>query len=283
MISAVIPVHDNAATLPEQLDAVAASAPITAWEIVVVDNRSRDGSADAARRWSDGSGIEVRVVAADARAGEPHARNVGLAHARGDMIAYCDADDVVGDGWLRAMAAALQTHPYVTGPVLTDRLNPSWLADVRGRSTFDGVSHLHGCIPYAHGCNMGFQRDVLEGLEGFDESFSTACDLEIAVRAWRAGVRLAFDHEAAIHYRLRPSLAATYRQGRSYGRSRHRLRALVPELVDRRAERVANVRRAGWLARHVPGAIAKRATRARWVWVAAQLDGELRGLVRPTR
>jgi glycosyltransferase involved in cell wall biosynthesis len=278
VVSVVIPVHNASDTLIEQLEALRAggfeSQPA---EIVVVDNRSSDGSADIATRWAADHSIDLRVVEANERAGEPHARNVGLAAARGRHILYCDADDQVAADWVSSLAAALETYHYATGPIDMAKLNPSWIANTRGRSVVEGRSTMYDLVPYAHGCNMGFRRETLVALGGFDESYLAGCDLDIAIRMWESGHDLRFCDEATVHYRLRPSLRTTYRQGVFYGRYRVRIRrrlapvASLPEVDPR------NRRRLLWLARKLPIALVHRPTRARWVWVLGQRVGERRG------
>jgi len=276
-VSVIIPVHNAADTLVEQLDSLrVAQAQAPAAEILVVDNRSTDGSADLAEAWAQRYGVELRVIDASDRAGEPYARNVGLAAARAESIVYCDADDRVASTWLAAMTDALAKSPYATGPIDMYELNPAWIADVRG-SSVTGESLLYDIVPYAHGCNMGFRRDALMAIGGFDESYIAGCDLDIAIRMWEAGHILGYQDGAAIHYRLRHTLRETYDQGAFYGRYRVRIRRRlaagghVPAKDDRRARRVL------WLARKIPVALFRRPTRARWVWVLGQLVGELRG------
>jgi len=278
-LSVVVPVHNNAPFLAEQLAAIAGGIPRDlGTEILVVDNRSTDGSGEIARTWSKRSGRAIRVVAADERPGEPHARNVGFRAAAGPHIAFCDGDDVVSSTWVAAMARGLTKCEYVTGPLETARLNQPWLLTMRDRGQLDRIPKTYGGVPFAHGCNMGFRRQILERLGGFDESFLTACDVEIAVRAWRAGIAPGWEAAALVHYRLRPTLGASYRQARAYGTSRSRIRRLLPDVVDTKVERVAMARRIAWLVRHLPDA-RHRAGRARWVWVAGQVEGEVRALL----
>jgi glycosyltransferase involved in cell wall biosynthesis len=277
-VSVVVPVHNNASTIVEQLDALArslADAPPT--ELLVVDNRSSDGSAAMVASWSARTGVPVRLVPAPDRAGEPYARNIGRQEARGRHILYCDGDDVVGDLWIRAMHEGLVRWPRVTGPVSTDLLNDPAVASIRGRAIFRGIPHLYDTVPYAHGCNMGFRREVLDDVGGFDEAFLAGCDQEVAIRAWRHGYELGFAPEAVVHYRLRPDLRPMVRQGKAYGRYRVRLRDLTPELVDRAQLRRTALRRMGWLAKHALGATLRRDRRMAWFWVASQMVGEAQG------
>jgi glycosyltransferase involved in cell wall biosynthesis len=281
-LSIVIPVYNGAEWILPQLEAVSRSlkqAPHA--EILVVDNRSTDDSAALVSTWSESTGAPVRVVEAHDTIGEPHARNVGWQQAASQSIAYCDADDVVADSWAGAVAEALRNHSYVTGPIDTQELNPPELADLRGQSLFDSIPEVYGLVPYAHGCNMAFSRSVLETLGGFEETFLIGCDIELAIRAWRAEVDLTWDPGVLVHYRLRSSTRATYRQARSYGRVRHRLAALVPEADGNGEARSKRLGRIGWLAKHVPE-IREPAGRAKWAWVAGQVVGEVEGYLRPS-
>ncbi len=239
----------------------------------MVDNRCTDGTAARFRQWSERSDTTARLVEASERRGEPHARNVGFRAADGELIAYCDGDDVVSGTWVAAMQSGLRDNHYLTGPVDVDLLNEDWQRSVRGRALFESLAQTYGGVPFAHGCNMGFRREMLADLGGFDESFMIACDVEIAIRAWRAGVELGWQPGALVHYRLRDSLPALYRQARAYSASRPRIRQLLPEKVDHADERRARVRRAAWLARHLP-TNTRRQEWARWLWVAGQLHGE---------
>jgi glycosyltransferase involved in cell wall biosynthesis len=283
-LSVIIPVHNGEGMIIDQLDAVAQSTRGIDVEILVVDNGSTDGTSSSVRAWAEGSDVPTRVVDASARLGEAYARNVGARAAAAPLLAYCDADDIVAETWAPAVLGALRAGArFVTGPVDVDRLNPPWLRDIRGRRLFEQQPLVQGVIPYAHGCNMAFQAVVLRDLGYFDESIAMGCDIEIAIRSWRAGVELTWEEGALVHYRLRPTLRANYRQGRTYGRARPFLRSLVPELVDASDARRQRVRRAGWLAKSIPRAVVDRAHRAKWVWVAAQLVGEVRAETRAVR
>jgi len=283
-LSVIIPVHNGAPVILEQLDAVVRATRGIAAEILVVDNASTDGTRLTVERWMEGSDVPTRLVDASERLGEPYARNVGARAASAPLLAYCDADDVVAETWGRAVLDALAGGArFVTGPIDVDRLNPPWLRDIRGRRLFEHQPLLHEVVPYAHGCNMAFRADALADLGSFDESIAMGCDIEIAIRAWRSGVELTWVDGALVHYRLRPTLRANFRQGRTYGRSRPFLRSLTPELVDRSKLRRQHLRRAGWLVKAIPRAAVDRAHRARWVWVVAQLVGEIEAGARAAR
>ena len=146
------------------------------------------------------------------------------------------------------------------------------------QALFRELPTLHGVVPFAHGCNMGFRRSVLEQTGGFDETYLIGCDIEMAIRLWRADVTLMWSPEALVHYRLRSTPRAVYRQARAYGRSRLRFDALVPELEPTHGA-TKQLRRLAWLMRHLPD-LRSLEGRFKWSWVSGQVVGEVEGLLR---
>lgn len=282
-LSVVIPVHNAAGTLPEQLDAVLGSIDDD-MEVVVVDNRSTDASRSIAEQRA-AVHPRLRVVEARDRAGEAYARNTGWRAARAPAVAFCDADDVVSRGWARAMRDALADAEYVTGPVELDLLNPPWLAGVRGRTIYTTVPVTVGGVPFAHGCNVGMRRAVLSRLGGFDDPGAGgnvrrrgtgAEDVDLAIRAWREGVRLEWEPRAVVHYRHRTSGRARWHQAVSYGIAAAHVHHVLGEPWALRDRLRRQRRRARWLIATAPLTV-RRAHRAQWMWTLGLVVGELRG------
>jgi glycosyltransferase involved in cell wall biosynthesis len=277
-LSVVVPARDVAATLGDQLDALLAQEWDGEWEIVVVDNRSRDGTADLVAEYARRS-PRVRLVEASDRDGPSYARNVGFEAAAAEAIAACDADDVVAPGWVRAMAEALRDHDCVTGPLEVDELNPAWLAKTRGRPSLTEGPTWFGVFPIVAAGNLGVRRGVWRDAGRFDEELRVEEDHEFALRLRVRGVDVHFAPGALVHYRYRGSPGALWRQGTTYGRSRPRLWREVRRAGLRPPPRFAGWRSWVWLLVHLPDL--RRATgRASWVWVAGNRLGQLAGCVR---
>jgi len=279
-LSVVIPVHDAVETLGQQLEAVVAATGEDD-EIIVVDNLSTDGSRELALDWQRAQ-PRIRVIDAPARALESHARNVGVAAARSELLAFCDADDVVAPTWAEAMAAGLAMHEYVTGPVDVDRLNPRWLAEVRGRAIFEQLPRTHGRVAFAHGCNIGVRRSVAAAVP-FDESVRIGADVAFAIDLWALGYQLAWEPLAVVHYRHRSSARERWRQAHAFGRADADLRRRVEArggVLDGRADRRSRRRRALWLGRTAP-LVLSRAHRARWSFTLGVALGGRRARSRP--
>ncbi len=111
----VVCCHNSAARLPPTLACLAAQeAPAgCAWDVVVVDNASTDGTAAAARAaWPRGAPAPLRVVA-EPRLGLSHARQAGLEAARGALVCFVDDDNWLAPDWARVACATLAAHPHV--------------------------------------------------------------------------------------------------------------------------------------------------------------------------
>lgn len=276
-VSVVIPALDASAWIDDQLAALAAQDVPVPWEVVVADNGSTDDTAARVAAWRDR--LPVRVVDASERRGINHARNRGAEEARGELLLYCDADDIVHPGWVTAFWGARDEWDVAGGQVDGITLND---AEARTRHPDGEVSRglaTFGWLPTFMGCNFALHRAVHTKLDGFDESFVGGCDdIEFAFRAQLAGLRLGFVPDAVVAYRLRGSLRDAARQYYRYGHSRPRLyRKFRSSGMPRRSLR-HTVRTYALTVWHIPRLITTDG-RARWIVQVAFLLGMLTGSV----
>lgn len=215
MVSVILPVRNGAELLGEQLFALTRQTYRGDWELVVVDNGSTDGSPDVARGWEKGLPV-LRIIDASGQPGAAHARNVGAEHARGDVLAFCDADDVVSEQWLAAIVAALGDSDMVAGAIDTSRLNDALTRRWRPFAV-GAVPVSHGWLPYALSANVGFRREVFKELGGFREDYRVGEDVEISWRAQLRGHRFTYAPDAVVHYRFRTGLRSMLTQFVGYG------------------------------------------------------------------
>lgn len=195
-ISVVMPAHNEERHLAEQLDALAAQDFPGTWELVLSDNGSRDRTRQIALDRRADFPAPLRVIDSGAVAGAAHARNAGILAVRSDRIAFCDADDRVTPGWLRAAHAGLDAYDVVGGPLrrLTQPFDPD-----AERLEYHAVSDDSLMT-----CSVALRRDVLERAGGFDETFSGYGreDHELSVRLWEAGARFGYVEDMEAYYRL---------------------------------------------------------------------------------
>src|SRR6185369_8647659 len=216
-LSVIVPCYNAEATLAVQLEALAQQVWSEPWEVLLVDNRSTDGSMAVARQYL-GRVPGLRLVEAFAEQGQPYAINHGVELAEGESVAFCDADDEVAPGWVAALGEALETHPAVSSRFETEKLNPPWLWKSRGNPQKNGLNvyRYPPYLPHAGGGGLGVRRDVFLKLGGFDRTLPLMHDTDFCWRLQLSGVSLHFVPEAVVHIRFREELRAIYRQARSY-------------------------------------------------------------------
>ncbi|MGH2868611.1 MAG: glycosyltransferase family 2 protein [Solirubrobacteraceae bacterium] len=164
-ISVVIPVFNGERHLSEALESVR-SQGFDDLEMIVVNDGSTDDSAGVARRHG------ARVIDSE-RGGVARARNVGLAAARGELIAWLDADDAWTKDSLRIRVTYLEAHPeidFVYGSMQEypdpDRPPPDWLPPSR-------VADPVGLLPV-----FLIRRPACEQTGWFEETLTIGEDLD---------------------------------------------------------------------------------------------------------
>jgi glycosyltransferase involved in cell wall biosynthesis len=218
-LSVVIPVHNGAAWLQEVIAAIGNQAKGSPFEILVIEDRSTDGSRAMAERLADR--WPIRVLDGGGR-GAAAAINLGLRVARYPFICQLDQDVVVLDGWLPSLlralegptVAAAQGH-YVAAPhaSLAARLSAFDLAE--RYHAMQGREIDHVCTG-----NTIYRASALVAVGGLDETLGYGYDNDLSYRLKDAGFELAFVPAArSIHHwrrGLRGFCAQHYGQG--YGR-----------------------------------------------------------------
>ena len=127
LVSVVVPVLNNGATVGQQLAALARQRTERQFEVLVADNGSSDDTAAVVASFL-GVVPGLQLLDASQRRGSNVARNVGTKAARGDIILLCDGDDEVDEEWLDALAGVLDSADAVGGHLDRISLNPEFVA-----------------------------------------------------------------------------------------------------------------------------------------------------------
>jgi cellulose synthase/poly-beta-1,6-N-acetylglucosamine synthase-like glycosyltransferase len=214
-VSVVVPAYNAEATIDECVRSLLELRyPREKLELLVVDNESRDGTAKALRRYRD----DRIALLGERKRGAAAARNAGLAHSGGEVVAFTDADCAVDPDWLRHLVVPAQ-YPGVGIAGGTILAGPS-ATDVE---RFGEEIHDHRRAievyrpPYAITMSWASRRELLRELGGFDERFSRCQDVDLSFRVVQAGYALAFVPEAVVYHRNEDSLPGLFREGFVHG------------------------------------------------------------------
>jgi glycosyltransferase involved in cell wall biosynthesis len=180
-VAVVVPVRDRAAMVREAIASVVAQT-YRDWALVVVDDGSTDGSAEAASRAAAGAGRTL-VVSGPPR-GVAAARNAGAAAADSVWIAFLDSDDLWLPPKLARQMAWLAAHPACRLAQTEER----WLDGGRPRNP--RLRHRKVERLFPRGLELCLvspsavivRRDLFEAAGGFDESFPVCEDYELWLR-----------------------------------------------------------------------------------------------------
>ncbi len=206
--SIVIPTLNEGEMLSMTIDSISRSAPPAAYEILIIDDGSIDGSTEPYRH---GHHQGVRLLTGGGL-GVARARILGARAARGDFLVFLDAHCRVSPGWLEQFQVVL-SHEAVgmVGPSFTKletpnprgcgmhwtdyALDPCWFEPAGADTPY--------LAPLTTGACQAFRRDVYDRLGGYDAGFERWGfeDVEICLRAWLSGyVVVAHPAVTVAHY-----------------------------------------------------------------------------------
>ena len=233
MVSVLVCACNAAATLEDCLTSLEA-LDYPAFEIIAVNDGSTDDTSAIARRHP-----RVRVVDTPA-GGLSVARNVALAHAAGEIVAYTDADVRAHPQWLTYLVQPFRERDVAGagGPNVVPPDDP-WLAQCVARAPGAPTHVMLDDVLAEHvpGCNMAFRREALLALGGFNPVFGCAADdVDVCWRFQAVGAEIGFAPAALVWHHHRSSVRAYWKQQFGYGKSEAWLTRRHPEkFVDGRA------------------------------------------------
>jgi GT2 family glycosyltransferase len=228
-VSVVVCTHNGQSTLTECL-ARLTTLKYPDFEVIVVSDGSSDASSEIAKAHG------ARLVETEHR-GLSHARNVGIANATGEIVAFLDDDAYPDHDWLYYIAASLRAngHAGVGGPNIApgdDGLVAECVAAAPGGPIHVLISDREA--EHVPGCNMAFRKAALEEIGGFDERFRVAGDdVDVCWRLQETGRTLGFSAGAVVMHRRRDSVRRYLRQQYGYGEAEALLERKWPGRYNR--------------------------------------------------
>lgn len=201
-VSVIVPTHDREDLLGETLESVRAQT-FAAWECLVVDDGSTDGTEALVRRTIERE-PRFRYVRQE-RSSAANARNRGLALARGRYVTFLDSDDLFAPDKLAWQCAALDAAPDAV-LVYGDTFQFEHGAPERGGIYQDGVPRPAGrAFEALLACSSIYapmaRAEALRAVGGFDASLPSAEDWDAWIALSRRGLVL-YEPRVALRYRV---------------------------------------------------------------------------------
>jgi len=242
-VSVAIPTRDRPESAAEAVAALLASRyPGDRFEVIVVDNRppgeAAEGEGAVAGALSD---PRVRVLR-EPLAGGANARNLALAEARGEIVAYVDDDAIADRDWLASVALAFDGDEGVgamSGLVMPRELETEAQVWFEGYARFSHRLRRRAydlgpnrplddpLFPFdvgvlGTGANMAFRTAVLRAAGGFDPAFNTTAlpngtDVEALLRVLLGGWTVVREPGAIVHHAHQRDYLQLERRVHGYG------------------------------------------------------------------
>lgn len=171
-LSLVTPVYNEEENLPLLFDAVtAAVTPLGLdWELILVDDGSRDGSLKVLRELAARDPQHVRVVVFRRNFGQTAAIAAGIDHARGEIVILLDADLQNDPADIPLLLQKLDEGYDVVSGWRKDRKDNTLTRTIPSRLANGLISHVTGVHLHDYGCTLkAYRRDVLRGFRLYGE------------------------------------------------------------------------------------------------------------------
>ncbi len=204
-IAVVLPAYNAQSYICDALDSIAAQSRLPE-QIIVVDDGSDDATAEQVRKWKRQYSGEFRFLQQRNNQAVSAARNAGIRHAKTDLVALLDADDIFSPLHLEQLERAFLTHPGILlcfGDVLYfdaraivkhSSFRGTRLENVQYSEQEDGLRLLResAYVSLLWGSYIApsatlFSKQAVEAIGLFDENLRSAEDRDLWLRLSRAG------------------------------------------------------------------------------------------------
>lgn len=225
-ISVIVPTRNRAAMLDRLLQSLA-RVTYPAWEVIVVDDGSTDGTRGVVERRREAGLAVAYYFQTWQKMGM--ARNLGIQHAQGTIVTFTDDDCIVEPAWLQAIAATFDAHPEalgVQGQTRTDRQSMTPFTRQ--------VEQLAGGQPYRT-CNIAYRAETVRELGGFDPHLIRGEDVVMGMRVLERGP-IVFAPKAVVIHPPRPKDWAGRKTWRTLLASEVHFRRVYPRYAPARSQ-----------------------------------------------
>ena len=216
-ITVILCTYNRCQSLARTLDSVSEQTlpESVAWEVLVVDNNSCDGTREVVEDFCNRYPSRFRYLFVPQQ-GKSHALNAGIREAHSDVLAFLDDDVTVGPTWLNSLTAPLENDQWVGAggrvlPVWTGP-PPRWLPAKEKYGlgplvVFDLGPEAGELGESPFGTNMAFRKEMFEKYGGFRTDLGPRPgsevrneDSDFGRRLLTAGERLRYEPSAVVYH-----------------------------------------------------------------------------------
>jgi len=221
-VSIIVPVKNGAATVQELLESLMQiDYDKNKLEVIVVDGNSTDDTQEIVSKFPVG-------LLKEERPGLNAARNTGINHSKGEIIAFTDCDCVVPRNWIKRLTEDFRNPQVgcVGGNILgyydnflSRYSDESILPVMRIFKKRKVLSSVKPPLQYPAGCNMAARREAIEDVGGYNENLMYGFDEdELVERICKKDYSMVLDPKVVVKHKHRLTLLELLKQNFQYGR-----------------------------------------------------------------
>lgn len=237
-VDVIVCTYNRATQLANLLRGLKAqTTPCDLFRILIIDDGSSDGTQELCRSHSNLL-PNLKYERAKQNGGLSNARNIGLSLSTAPFVLFTDDDCVPHPDWIKHMVEALRKAPIVAGAIETPEDNFWQLCHNISEFHPFMVGSKEREVLFIAGANMGFRREAIDFLGGFEPDRPMAEDMELALRAGSLGRRIHFSPEAIVKHNPQRSsfleiitYSAVHAQSTIHLRRAYRSHLRIPSFV----------------------------------------------------
>lgn len=230
LVSLIVPIRNSAEHVEPLFQALRRlTFDRSRLEIIVVENNSRDETPALLHKAAQQLCDRIHLIRERRVTSSYAARNAGIRVARGEILAFTDADCRPSPDWLDRLAEGF-TSPeigLVAGEIAAAG-GESWIERyaARWRMLSQVYTLGHPYCRYAQTANLAIRRDVFSDIGLFRPEMTSGGDADLCWRALAKSWELRFVPEAVVSHHHRTTLQELGKQWRHYGRGQRHLQDL---------------------------------------------------------
>jgi len=211
LASIILTIKNEEASIERILDSLLKQKP--PFEIIIVDSESSDDTISIVKTYAKKyDGIHLFIKKTSRGGG----RNYGVSKANGDIICFTDGGCEAHPEWLKELLSHFMDGADVVAGKTIDRGAVTEINRVE--------LNVNGYDVTWPSCNLAYKKELFLSLNGFDERFITAEDVDLNLRAAKTGSKIVYAPEAVIYRESAKGPLKYLKQSFWYGYGRGQLR-----------------------------------------------------------
>jgi len=226
-VSIIIPARNAEKTIKKCLDSVL-NLDYKNYEVIVIDDGSEDRTPEILENYKD----KIKIIKNIKALGPSQSRNMAVKEAKGEYLAFTDADCFVDKSWLTELISGFKESKIVSVGGIQEipkdetefgRKVSEFFKKIGFISDYMHIAKRKESVEVNHNpsCNVMYRKDIFLEENGFLENLWPGEDVELDYRLRKKGYKIIFNPKAIVyHYRpsnLKSFLKMMYRYGWAQG------------------------------------------------------------------